>query len=193
MIDSGPLLKSLDLKSGSLLTTLKKLSIMNCRELQSPTYPCYSSLESLYISYSCNTLKSFPLHIFPKLRFLRIEICGKMESLSVLEGHHLIDLMSLKIEDCPNFVAFPSGGLPAPNLIRLLVNKCQRLNSMPTNMHRLLPSLQHLEIRNCPQLKSFPKGDLPSNLVLFRIDVSEKLFATRMDWGLKRLHSFTTF
>uniref|UniRef100_A0A7N2LL54 Uncharacterized protein n=1 Tax=Quercus lobata TaxID=97700 RepID=A0A7N2LL54_QUELO len=166
---------------------LKKLSILNCRELQFPTYPCYSSLESLYISYSCNTLKSFPLHIFPKLRVLRIETCGKMEPLSVLEGHHLIDLMSLKIEDCPNFVAFP-----APNLIRLVVNKCQRLNSMPTNMHRLLPSLQHLEIRNCPQLKSFPKGGLPSNLVLFRIDVSEKLFATRMDWGLKRLHSFTT-
>ncbi|XP_050289777.1 putative disease resistance protein RGA3 [Quercus robur] len=41
-------------------------------------------------------------------------------------------------------------------------------------------------------LPSFPKGGLPSNLVLFRIDVSEKLFATRMDWGLKRLHSFTT-
>ena len=54
------------------------------------------------------------------------------------------------------------------------------------------PSLQHLEIRNCPQPKSFPKGGLPSNLVLFRIDVSEKLFATRMDWGLKGLHSFTT-
>ena len=54
------------------------------------------------------------------------------------------------------------------------------------------PSLQHLEIRNCPQPKSFPKGGLPSNLVLFRIDVSEKLFATMMDWGLKRLHSFTT-
>ena len=110
-----------------------------------------------------------------------------MESLSVLEGHHLIDLMSLKIEDCPNFEAFP-----APNLIRLGINKCQHLNSMPTNMHRLLPSIQHLEIRNCPQLKSFPKGGLPSNLVLFRIDVSEKLFASRMDWGLKRLHSFTT-
>nr|POF10747.1 putative disease resistance protein [Quercus suber] len=159
MIYSAPLLKSLDLKSGSLLTTLKKLSILNCRELQFPMYPCYSSLESFYISYSCNTLKSFPLHIFPKLCVLRIETCSKMESLSVLEGHRLIDLMSLKIEDCPNFVAFPSGGFPAPNLIRLLVNKCQRLNSMPTNMHRLLPSLQHSEIRNCLELKSFPKVD----------------------------------
>uniref|UniRef100_A0A7N2KWN9 R13L1/DRL21-like LRR repeat region domain-containing protein n=1 Tax=Quercus lobata TaxID=97700 RepID=A0A7N2KWN9_QUELO len=189
MIDSGPLFKSLDLKSGGLLSTL---SILNCRKLQFPMYPCYYSLESLYISYSCNTLNSFPLHIFPKLRVIRIETYSKMESLSVLEGHHLVDLISLKIEDCPNFVAFPSGGLPAPNLIPLLVNNCQRLSSMPTNMHRLLPSLQHLEIRNCPQLKSFPKGGLPSNLVLFRIDVWENLFATRMDWGLKRLHSFTT-
>ena len=137
MIDSGPLLKSLDLKSGSLLTTLKKLSILNCRELQFPMYPCYSSLESLYISYSCDTLKSFRLHIFPKLCVLRIETCSKMESLLVLEGHHLIDLISLKIEDCPNFVAFPSGGLPAPNLIQLIVNKCQRLNSTTPNFNKI--------------------------------------------------------
>ena len=132
--------------SDEKVLTKQGLSILNCRELQFPMYPCYSSLESLYISYRCDTLKSFPLHIFPKLHVLRIETCSKMESLSVLEGHHLFDLISLKIEDCPNFVAFPSGGLPAPNLIQLIVNKCQRLNSMPTNMHRLLPSLQHLEI-----------------------------------------------
>ena len=60
-----------------------------------------------------------------------------MESLLVLEGHHLIDLISLKIEDCPNFVAFPSGGLPAPNLIQLIVNKCQRLNSTTPNFNKI--------------------------------------------------------
>ena len=93
--------------SDEKVLTKQGLSILNCRELQFPMYPCYSSLESLYISYRCDTLKSFPLHIFPKLHVLRIETCSKMESLSVLEGHHLFDLISLKIEDCPNFLLFP--------------------------------------------------------------------------------------
>ena len=181
-----PVLKFLP--RGGLLTSLKKLGILNCRELQFTMYPCYSSLESLYISYSCNSLMSFPLDIFPKLYYLGIKMCRNMESLSVSEGHHL-DLLVLEIEECPNFLAFPSGGLPAPNLTRLKVASCIRLESLPENMHTLLPSLQSLYIENCPRVDHFPDGCLPSNLNRFVIDVSEKIFATRMEWGLQRLHS----
>ncbi|KAL4612496.1 hypothetical protein ACB092_08G203700 [Castanea dentata] len=184
-----PVLKSLPRGGLSSPTTLKGLGIRNCKEVEFPMYPCYSSLEYLVIEDSCNSQKSFPLDIFPKLRFLDIKRCSNMESLSVSEGHHLTDLLALEIYDCPNFVAFPSGGLSAPNLSELRVSNCSRLNSLPENMHTFLPSVQNLEIKNCPQIESFPEGGLPSNLFSLRIDDCKKLICNRMEWGLQRLQS----
>ncbi|XP_075634810.1 putative disease resistance RPP13-like protein 1 [Castanea sativa] len=186
-----PVLKSLprgDLSSSSP-TTLKRLCIRNCKEVEFPMYPCYSSLVGLIIEYSCNPLKSFPLDIFPKLRYLIIERCSNMESLLVSEGHHLTDLLLLKIKKCRNFVAFPSGGLSAPNLSELEVSNCSRLNSLPENMHTFLPSLKFLDIISCPQIESFPEGGLPSNLFSLRISDCKKLIRNRMEWGLQRLQS----
>ncbi|KAF3948838.1 hypothetical protein CMV_025214 [Castanea mollissima] len=188
-IDDFPVLKSLPRGGLSSPTTLKRLCIRNCKEVEFPMYPCYSSLEQLDIEDSCNSQKSFPLDIFPKLRFLNIKRCSNMESLSVSEGHHLTDLLRLKICDCPNFVAFPSGGLSAPNLSELEVSNCSRLNSLPENMHTFLPSVQILKIKNCPQIESFPEGGLPSNLFSLRIDDCKKLICNRMEWGLQRLQS----
>ncbi|XP_050273205.1 putative disease resistance protein At3g14460 [Quercus robur] len=181
-----PVLKSLP-RGGP--TTLKCLSICDCKELEFPMYPCYSSLEGLEIQSSCNSLKSFPLDIFPKLRYLSIKRCSNMESLSVSEGHHLTDLLKLKIKNCPNFVVFPSGGLSAPNLSVLKVSNCSRLNSLPENMHTFLPSLEILFIINCPQIDSFPEGGLPSNLISLLINDCKKLICNRMEWGLQRLQS----
>nr|XP_023889046.1 putative disease resistance protein At3g14460 [Quercus suber]XP_023889047.1 putative disease resistance protein At3g14460 [Quercus suber]XP_023889048.1 putative disease resistance protein At3g14460 [Quercus suber]XP_023889049.1 putative disease resistance protein At3g14460 [Quercus suber]XP_023889050.1 putative disease resistance protein At3g14460 [Quercus suber]XP_023889052.1 putative disease resistance protein At3g14460 [Quercus suber]XP_023889053.1 putative disease resistance protein At len=184
-----PVLKSLPRGGLSSPTTLKYLIIYNCKEVEFPMYPCYSFLELLMIRDSCNSLKSFPLDIFPKLRYLRIKGCSNMESLSVSEGHHLTDLLQLKIKNCPNFVAFPSGGLSAPNLSELKVSNCSRLNSLPENMHTFLPSLQDLRIINCPQIESFPEGGLPSNLISLEISDCKKLICNRMEWGLQRLQS----
>ncbi|KAM4084940.1 hypothetical protein ACB094_08G171100 [Castanea mollissima] len=184
-----PVLKSLPRGGLSSPTTLKRLCIRNCKEVEFPMYPCYSSLEQLYIEDSCNSRKSFPLDIFPKLRSLDIKRCSNMESLSVSEGHHLTDLLGLRICDCPNFVAFPSGGLSAPNLSHLRVSNCSRLNSLPENMHTFLPSVQNLKIKNCPQIESFPEGGLPSNLIYLRIYDCKKLICNRMEWGLQRLQS----
>ncbi|XP_030950652.1 putative disease resistance RPP13-like protein 1 [Quercus lobata] len=184
-----PVLKSLPRGGLSSPTTLKWLGIRNCKEVEFPMYPCYSSLERLTIEDSCNPLKSFPLDIFPKLRFLEIERCSNMEALSVSEGHHLTDLLQLKIKNCPNFVAFPGGGLSAPNLSELQVSNCSRLNSLPENMHTFLPSLRRLDIINCPQIESFPKGGLPSNLVCLGIRDCKKLIYNRMEWALQRLQS----
>ena len=145
MIDSGPLLKSLYLKSGSLLPTLP---LSHC------TYPIGVILSSHFLY----TSKSFPVHIYTSSQsfmFFESRLVAKW-SLFQFWRDHLFDLISLKIEDCPNFVAFPSGGLPAPNLIQLIVNKCQRLNSMPTNMHRLL------------HLFNIWKSEIVHNLSLFQ-------------------------
>ncbi|XP_075634494.1 putative disease resistance RPP13-like protein 1 [Castanea sativa] len=188
-IGEFPVLKSLPRGGLSSPTTLKHLFIRNCKEVEFPMYPCYSSLEQLEIEDSCNSQKSFPLDIFPKLRILKIKRCSNMESLSVSEGHHLTDLLRLKICDCPNFVAFPSGGLSAPNLSELEVVNCSRLNSLPENMHTFLPSVQILKIKNCPQIESFPEGGLPSNLIYLNINDCKKLIRNRMEWGLQRLQS----
>nr|XP_023911069.1 putative disease resistance protein At3g14460 isoform X1 [Quercus suber]XP_023911072.1 putative disease resistance protein At3g14460 isoform X1 [Quercus suber]XP_023911073.1 putative disease resistance protein At3g14460 isoform X1 [Quercus suber]XP_023911074.1 putative disease resistance protein At3g14460 isoform X2 [Quercus suber]XP_023911075.1 putative disease resistance protein At3g14460 isoform X1 [Quercus suber] len=184
-----PVLKSLPRGGLSSPTTLKYLSIYDCKELEFPMLPCYSSLVGLFIEYSCNPLKSFPLDIFPKLRYLIIERCSDMESLSVSEGHQLTELLQLKIKNCPHFVAFPSGGLSAPNLSELEVSNCSLLNSLPENMHTFLPTLQFLEIINCPQIESFPEGGLPSNLISLGICDCKKLICNRMEWGLQRLQS----
>ncbi|XP_075635758.1 putative disease resistance RPP13-like protein 1 [Castanea sativa] len=181
-----PVLKSLPRGGLSSPTTLKCLVIHNCKEVEFPMYP---SLEQLGIADSCNSLKPFPLDIFPKLRYLNIKSCSNMESLSVSEGHHLTDLLQLKIKNCPNLVAFPSGGLSAPNLSVLKVSNCSRLNSLPENMNTFLPSLQELDIMNCPQIESFPEGGLPSNLILLEIKDCKKLICNRMEWGLQRLQS----
>uniref|UniRef100_A0A7N2KNG3 Disease resistance RPP13-like protein 1 n=1 Tax=Quercus lobata TaxID=97700 RepID=A0A7N2KNG3_QUELO len=173
-------------------TTPKVLGIYKCRELQFPLYQCYSSLKRLFINDSCSSLISIPLDIFPKLDYLQIKSCCNMESLLVSEGHQPIDLVWLEIEDCLNLVAFPSGGLLAPNLTRLKVDNCPRLNSLPQNMHTHLPSLELLEIINCPQIESFPEGGLPSNLINISIGDCKKLISTRMEWGLQRLQCLKT-
>jgi Leucine-rich repeat (LRR) protein len=51
-------------------------------------------------------------------------------------------------------------------------------------MYILLPSLETLSIYNCPEVKSFPEGGLPSNLNEIYIDNCDKLFASRLEWGL---------
>nr|POE57486.1 putative disease resistance rpp13-like protein 1 [Quercus suber] len=187
-----PVLKSLAHVVLSSPTTPKVLGIYKCRELQLPLYQCYSSLKRLFINDSCSSLISIPLDIFPKLDYLQIKSCCNMESLLVSEGHQPIDLVWLEIEDCLNLVAFPSGGLLAPNLTRLKVDNCPHLNSLPQNMHTLLPSLELLEIINCPQIESFPEGGLPSNLINISIGDCKKLISTRMEWGLQRLQCLKT-
>ncbi|KAL4612024.1 hypothetical protein ACB092_08G168800 [Castanea dentata] len=184
-----PVLRSLPRGGLPSPTTLKYLFITDCKEVEFPMYPCYSSLKHLFIKNSCNSLRSFPLDIFPKLRYLNIEGSSYIESLSVTEGHHLTDLLLLKIKNCPNFEAFPSGGLWAPNLSELEVSNCSRLNSLPENMHTFLPSLKFLDIISCPQIESFPEGGLPSNLFSLAINDCKKLICNRMEWGLQRLQS----
>ncbi|KAK9282708.1 hypothetical protein L1049_010928 [Liquidambar formosana] len=156
-IDSCPRLKSFS--RGGLPTTLKTLSIGGCEKLEldlpkakeTPNY--YASLESLSLSSSCDSLKSFPLGLFPKLNYLYVWDCKNLDSLCISEeGIHdyLTSLNNLNIHSCPKFVSFPKGGLPTANLTSFFVFNCKNLKSLPENMHTLLPSLQELKIRLCP-------------------------------------------
>ncbi|GMN60955.1 hypothetical protein TIFTF001_030064 [Ficus carica] len=112
---------------------------------------------------SCESLRSFPLNSFPKLKQLSIYCSESLESLSVSDGlcEDLRFLSSLHIRDCLTFVSFPEAGLSAPDLTSLEIENCEKLKSLLKKMHDLLPSLKFLFINDCPEIESFPEDGLP--------------------------------
>jgi Leucine-rich repeat (LRR) protein len=171
---------------GSLPSALKTLKIRDCMKLELSTRLDYSSLERLCLR-NCDSLKSFPLHLFPKLYHIKIDKCSNLESLTVPEHYdHDLVTLEIKILSCPNFVSFPKGGLRAPSLTSLSIECCENLKSLPEKM-QILKSLESLHVWSCPEVESFPEGGLPSNLNSIRIIFCEKLIASRMGWGLQNL------
>jgi hypothetical protein len=168
---------------------LQELVIRQCIKLELPTRSNISSLEKLELD-GCDSLKSFPLDLFPKLSNIRIWGSKNMESLTVSEQHgrELVTL-SITIGRCPNFVSFPKGGIRAPQLSSFSVCRCESLSSLPEKMHTLLPSLISFDISNCPRVESFPEGGFPSNLRSIDVRNCDKLFAGRLGWGLQGLLS----
>ncbi|KAG2675063.1 hypothetical protein I3760_13G166900 [Carya illinoinensis] len=165
------------LSNGGLPSTLKILKIEDCRKLELPMHWNYSSLETLRLENSCDSLQSFPLNLFPNLESIELNGCRNMESINVPQQLEL---------DC---VSFPTGGLRALKLGKFRILNCQSLTSLPNKMHILCPSLWLLHLNNCPEVESFPEGGLPSKLVLIDIKNCDKLFASRRGWGLQNLPS----
>ncbi|XP_027339032.1 putative disease resistance protein At3g14460 [Abrus precatorius] len=139
---------------------LKELSIRNCGKLEFPKQQ-HELLESLGITNSFDSLSSFPLEVFPDLRFLRIYECKNLESLS--------------ISGCSNLAWFPREGFAAPNLTGFVVRNCHNLKCLPGHMNTLLPKLEYLSVSDCPEIEAFPEGGLPPNLTRLTINNCEKL------------------
>ncbi|XP_059441885.1 putative disease resistance protein At3g14460 [Corylus avellana] len=196
MIDSNGGLQELVIRSCSSLvslpkdglpSTLKTLEINSCMKLELSTNLDYSSLGKLSL-WNCDSVKSFPLDLFPNLYHIKISSCINLESLTVPENYeHDLVALEINIRHCHNFVSFPKGGLRAPKLTTFRVDGCGSLRSLPDKMHILLPSLECLDIWHCPKVESFPEGGLPSNLKSILIIGCEKLIASRMGWGLQNL------
>jgi len=74
-----------------------------------------------------------------------------------------------------------------PTLKSFFIDDCRSLRSLPEKMHILLPSLENLYIEDCPEVESFPEGGLPTNLNKISIFDCDKLFASRLGWGLQTL------
>nr|POF14628.1 putative disease resistance rpp13-like protein 1 [Quercus suber] len=176
------------LRSG-VPTTLKSLEIEGT--FQITTGHCYPSLERLEIRDDSDSLWSFPLESYPKLKSLLVRESKTLESLFASEESYrdVSSLTYLMIWSSPNFVSFFSGGICAPNLTRITIKNCSKLKSLPENMRTLLPSLEILAVGECPELESFPEGGLPLNLAILSVWDCEKLFSRRMGWGLQDLHS----
>ncbi|KAL2491622.1 putative disease resistance RPP13-like protein 1 [Abeliophyllum distichum] len=132
----------------------------------------YSSLTSLNI-YGCDGLESFPqggLPI-PNLRRLYVSGCRNLRSIPD-RMEQLLSLENLDLHDCPSLTEsfhqrnIPQGGLPIPNLRRLIISGCRSLRSLPYRMEQLL-FLESLRVHNCPSLiesfhdRNIPQGGLP--------------------------------
>ena len=170
---------------------LQELTIIKCMKFELPTHVDFSSLEKLELD-SYDSLKSFPLDLFPKLYKIFISGCTNLESFTASEQHGRdLETLIIHINNCPNLVSFPRGGIRAPNLEFFGVNNCKSLRSLPEKMHILLPSLHNFYIFDCPEVELLPEGGFPSNLELLVVVYCEKLFASRMEWGLQKLSSIT--
>ncbi|XP_021804615.1 putative disease resistance RPP13-like protein 1 isoform X2 [Prunus avium] len=185
-----------------LPTSLTSLRIYSCRRLEFLPHEMLAKLTSLdYLSIqnSCDSMRSFPLGIFPKLTRLIIGNCENLESLCLIEEEGAVENLShlneLNIFGCPNLVCFPQGGLPTPNLTQLDLSRCDKLKSLPECIHTLT-ALERLSIRNLQNLESIAEdGGLPPNLQRFRIENCERLRASSSsvgdycNWGFQALVS----
>ncbi|BFG20568.1 hypothetical protein CerSpe_068420 [Prunus speciosa] len=176
-----------------LPTSLTSLDIYNCRRLEFLPHEMsakLTSLDFLIIYNSCDSMRSFPLAIFPKLTTLTIGNCENLESLCLIEEEGAVEnpshLNQLTIFGCPN-------------LTRLDFSRCDKLKSLPERIHTLT-ALQYLDIRNLPNLESIAEdGGLPPNLRYFTIYNCERLRASSSsvvdycNWGLQALVSLEQF
>ncbi|XP_020411852.1 putative disease resistance protein At3g14460 isoform X2 [Prunus persica] len=177
-----------------LPTTLTSLYINNCRKLEFLPHEMLAkltSLDYLCIQNSCDSMRSFPLGIFPKLTRLEIRGCENLESLSLIEEEGAVENLShlnyLQVYNCPKMVCFHEGELPTPNLSHFVVGGCENLKSLPKSLHTLT-ALRSLSICNLPNLESFAEdGGLPPNLRQVSIRNCERLRASSV--GLQALDS----
>ncbi|KAK2636937.1 hypothetical protein Ddye_031729 [Dipteronia dyeriana] len=184
-----PFLKSIQVSH--LPIALKTLYIRKCKKLEflsaEETMGRHTSIEHLCIESSCDSLKSFPLALFPKLKNLSIWDCANFNSISITEDHKTLN--SLEIRDCTNLESLWKSGLGTPKLTSILISNCKNLKQLPGQLHELT-SLQSLIINECPELDSIPEGGLPSSLNLLRISSCHKLTPC-LEWGLHKLNNFS--
>ncbi|XP_018501226.2 putative disease resistance RPP13-like protein 1 [Pyrus x bretschneideri] len=192
-------LRSLPDQMHTLLLSLRILKVFDCPEVESYYDGSRGNTTILFPNLCKLELKRFPklTEIVPLEKLPRLERVklSHLESFSGSLAHvesecpKFLSLVHLGIEDCPNFVCFPDGGMDAPKLEELLISQCKKLRSLPDQMHTLLPSLRILKVFDCPEVEPFPQGVLLSNLQDLSFECCRKLAANRSLWGLTRLNS----
>ncbi|RHN66305.1 putative P-loop containing nucleoside triphosphate hydrolase, leucine-rich repeat domain, L [Medicago truncatula] len=171
--------------SSGLPTSLQSLHIENCENLSflpPETWSNYTSLVSLNISYSCDSLTSFPLDGFPALQTLDISRCRSLVSICISESPspRSSSLESLIIESCYSIELFEVKlKMEMLSALENLHMKCQKLSfsegvCLPLKLQSigddifntlmkesLLPiSLVHLRICDLSEMKSFDGNGL---------------------------------
>lgn len=143
-------------ESLKMLTSLKKLEIIECGSLKSlsPGIQHLSSLQRTEID-SCEELdlSSDDATMWRKLGNLRMLWLSRLPKLVALpEGiQHMTSLQYITIDSCDNLVAIMECISSLPSLRCLIILKCPELKSMPEGIE-CLPSLCELRVHDCPIL-----------------------------------------
>jgi len=149
--------------------TLQSLSICDCENLEFLPYESFcnnKSLENLDISSSCYSMTSFTMCSLPVLKTLRISGCKNLKSIVITEDvlqQNSLFHTTIIIYYCDELESTSFGGLPIPNLVRLIVGRCKMLCSLPESI-KTLASLQTMQLRNLPNLQLFLIDELPISL-----------------------------
>ncbi|XP_029146454.2 putative disease resistance protein At3g14460 [Arachis hypogaea] len=197
-LDAFPSLKVLEIKGCSNLESvstsepppksLRNLRILNCQKLEFLQQQHKYELAELQIEYSCDSLSSLSLDVFPNLKNLQIKGCENLESVSMSEAPHAA-LQRLSITYCDKLVSFAGEGLAAPNLTYLQVEYCEKLEALPRDMKNLLPSLHSLHIHGCSDICRLAEGGLPPNLKALDVEICEQQMRD-LSW-MANLHALT--
>ncbi|GKV45228.1 hypothetical protein SLEP1_g52336 [Rubroshorea leprosula] len=201
-IEGCPLLVSLTGKEQGLLPfNLKRLTLSNCKALESLTDVMMMKLdgssssnnmlrlESLSI-YKCDSLKSLPN---TTVKHLTINGCAKFESLpdGVLlqdNGDSNSNLESLTIEELPSLNSVGTGHLPA-SLKEFIVYDWKRLESFPERMLQHCTGLEFLRIGNCEVWRSLSLDGLSNLRYLYITKCAVLEFLPEMGLSLPNLRS----
>ncbi|XP_062001012.1 putative disease resistance RPP13-like protein 1 [Rosa rugosa] len=150
----------------------------------------FPSLVQLDVSDCPNLSGRLALDSFPMLK--EVDLIRTNLSLVTRSRDSKLSLNQLRLQSCSKVVAFPSGGLHAPNLTEIEIRRYEKLSSLPEQMETLLPSLVSLSLWDCPELECVPEGGFPSKLKSLNIMDSKKLNAKstqNMNKALRRLTS----
>lgn len=174
-----------------LPTSLQLLRIIDCENLTflpSNMWSNYTSLMTLELDNSCNTLTTFPLDGFPVLQSLSINGCRNLESIFISDSPSLATLERLTLVDLPKLKLLLCEGACLPPNLRSFHIKSVRITTPVTKwglqrltalsdfgiggddivnsllMEKLLPiSLVSLTISNLSEMKSL-KGNVLRHL-----------------------------
>ncbi|KAK2362522.1 putative disease resistance protein RGA3 [Trifolium repens] len=140
------------------LKNLQVLAFRNCKNMKfvfNGTQKL-TSIETLFL-FSCGSLESLPLHIFPKLQSLTIVDCNMLNmSLNNERPTQKLMLKHLCIQDFPRLMTLPEWIEGATETLQtLIIYNLPNLLTLPkcvTTMTRL----RKLHIFGCPKLLSLP-------------------------------------
>jgi Leucine-rich repeat (LRR) protein len=161
-------------KGGLHAPSLKEFCITNCGSL--PSLPnnmhiLLSSLKKLYIQ-DCPEVESFPEGGLPSnLNEIHIENCEKL--FASWMGWGLQKLPSVRIfkirSKSEDVVSFPEVGLLPTSLTYLCIKCFPNLKYLDNKGLQHLTALEKLEIGSCPKLKCMPEDGLPASLSTLNI------------------------
>ncbi|CAJ1967549.1 unnamed protein product [Sphenostylis stenocarpa] len=142
------------LLEGIQLSSLKNLSLHDCRNLKSMSFHVITNLENLVID-NCGELDlsmGFGNKI-PDLRLKSLALKSLQQLVTLpqwLQGS-VNTLHSLVIADCNNLKELPEWLSTMICLKLLVIEYCPYMQSLPDNMHHLT-NLENLLINSCPEL-----------------------------------------